>query len=326
MCRGVSQLHGFHVRLCRYVAFNICEWFKELPKNTRERQFHGELFDFLQALPSREEEQQELQEKDTSNVTAPYLFNSVEFLQLTDWAGAAIYDESFVPRPEPKWFSIPQWHCEARQCVREIRVELTRTDADEWTRRSRRFARNLERDGISLAAGIRLVDQWSTDITRYHRAIGRLDLVPRPYGSFPTPTTRNLDVRGPDPVDEMLSQLTTLAAEKNHAEYIKTIQAGLGKLTAPDDVERLAQHPAIAEYVASMRDAVKKFGDGLKVTALLSRARKEGGYKTNNQSARTALRILERLGQYHGFGEDKAGRNATRAAAGERAVRPHRKW
>ncbi len=112
-------------------------------------------------------------------------------------------------------------------------------------------------------------------------------------------------------VTEMVEQPTP-----NFTEIRKLVEPRLCEWSA-DEVRRLLEVKRMSDTTDTLRwalkqpDAIDKSAGGLKEfirynnSLRNSQKRKGGG---NNQRVRLVLRILKRLGEYDGFGTDKAAR------------------
>jgi hypothetical protein len=153
--------------------------------------------------------------------------------------------------------------------VREVRMELSQSDGEEWAAACSRFACKLKSRGLSLSDGIEVVRDWLRYLRRLLQAIGAQSFVPYPEGSFATPNAPapkcHLSI-GVDPTDELDSQ-TALAVRK------------LRIVIADHDQGMLA--PA--------KSLLRKAGIG-------------------NQIGRNALRWLQDRDQYHGFSRRRSPR------------------
>lgn len=76
-------------------------------------------------------------------------------------------------------------------CVREIRDELTRQDAEEWSIACAGFARQLDAERLTLVRGIWIVREWLRHVRRLLKAVEAEGFLPYPDGRFPTPTNKN---------------------------------------------------------------------------------------------------------------------------------------
>jgi hypothetical protein len=110
------------------------------------------------------------------------LLSSAEFYSLE----SAV--DGDVPELDREWVADELLHRRRVQCVREIRSELTRQDAEDWSRACAGFAARLEREGVRLGEGIATVHEWVRYLRQLLRALGATDLLPYSEGRLPTPT------------------------------------------------------------------------------------------------------------------------------------------
>lgn len=73
-------------------------------------------------------------------------------------------------------------------CIAEIVAELGKQVAEEWSGASAEFVAQLENDRLDLPGGIALICEWSDTLRRLLRALGAIQFLPPPYGTFPTPS------------------------------------------------------------------------------------------------------------------------------------------
>jgi Helix-turn-helix domain len=165
-----ERLHDFDLRLCRHVLDNVGGYLdRPAFAAYAERRLDPSVWKYLKAL-------------DADDAPQPLLLSEEELddLALTFACGPWKFDRPWVPH-EPL-------HKRSIECVKEIRDALAAGYAEEWARASARFAETLERGRTWLGGGIRVVQEWVGEARRYLRAMGAVDLLPAPEGSFPTPT------------------------------------------------------------------------------------------------------------------------------------------
>ncbi|OAI45548.1 hypothetical protein AYO44_12855 [Planctomycetaceae bacterium SCGC AG-212-F19] len=90
-------------------------------------------------------------------------------------------------RATSSWVSCRGLHERPIYCVKEIQEELTKQDAEEWSKDSAAFAKKLENERLSLSEGIEIVHEWVDHVRRFLRAMGATHFLPVPEGTFPTP-------------------------------------------------------------------------------------------------------------------------------------------
>ena len=141
--------------------------------------------------------------------------------------------------------------------------------------------------------------------------------------SKPIPiVTETRDV--PRHLTDVFAKLDSALLEKyGVTKYRQIMLEAMAKAKVDSDVASLARHKYIAKFVESMRKAISEFGHK-KPKQLLEKCREKesGEYRTNTQSCRLALRILERLEGYTGHGRSKASREQREEAAKEHPENP----
>jgi hypothetical protein len=164
------KLHEFDLDLCRYVLQNV----RYHLRKDRFAAFaadavNPEVFGYLQSLRRDDE-------------PPPMLLNAAELIDLAEVFAGGPFE---FDRP---WEAYESLHRRSIECVTEIRATLTPHHAQEWSVASAGFADRLESGRARLHHGIEIVHQWVDEIRRLLKAIGATALIPRPEGSFPTPT------------------------------------------------------------------------------------------------------------------------------------------
>lgn len=201
----MSQLHVFDLWLCRYVRRNVAEMLK-LPyfQSTHERipdklnrhldvQAEYLRYDEL-SKPQKTKFPDPIRVAEANGKQPPLLLNDHEFELLEQFTDVPITDSK---RWVHDWESSPPEHHErAINCIREIANGVSQYDADRWASDSRSFAERLERDGLTVNGGVQVIRQWVTSIRKYLAVMGRSDLLPRPEGRYPTPTTLAIQSSG----------------------------------------------------------------------------------------------------------------------------------
>jgi hypothetical protein len=166
-----ERLHDFDLRLCRNVLDNVrCNLDFPGFAGFARGQIEPPVWAYLQALGDYEWE------------PGPRLLNDDELGELA----SAFRDAPW--RLDRPWVPYEPLHRRHIECVREIRDALAAAYAEQWARSSARWAAALEREGTRLSQGIGVVREWVEEVRRLLGAMGATGLLPRPEGSFPTPT------------------------------------------------------------------------------------------------------------------------------------------
>ncbi len=247
-----EQLHKYDLALCDYAVGTIQRYLLNPRfKAALEQVLSGPLLRYVLAGNDAMQEQDRL------------LLSDREFDDLELAITTIVYkrDRESGYSLNREWVAYESLHRRSVMCVREIRDELTRQDAEDWSRAAAAYSEQLERDNLRLAKGIGIVHEWVSHLRRLIRAIGAIDLLPYPEGRSPTPTHPTPPPLPPSPAmsDPVLSRRDL------------------------EDIERMRQ------VISSMPGGV-----GLKPKLLIRHAH------MNNQRARKALRYLARIGEYNG--------------------------
>ncbi|MEI7687829.1 MAG: hypothetical protein WCL32_22720, partial [Planctomycetota bacterium] len=111
------------------------------------------------------------------------LLNDDEF----DALALAVFAD--VPELDRFWEPDDELHRRHVLCVPEIRRHISDSAAKQWCSDSDEFAEALSEERLHLCDGIEIVKRWTRRLRRLLVAMGADDLVPRPVGNHPTPTT-----------------------------------------------------------------------------------------------------------------------------------------
>jgi hypothetical protein len=240
-----EKLHAYDLQLCEYVLGNIRQYLGEMrfARAARLQLSHQMLKHLVDDLdPVLDQER--------------LLLNDAEFYSLK-----ATF-EGDVPELDREWVAYASLHGRRVQCVREIRGELTKQDAEDWSRACAGFAERLEGPRVRLGEGIEIVHEWVRHLRRLLQAMGATDLLPYPEGQSPTPTNP-----APPP--------TTLPANTPAMEPIDQVGEDMNTMR-----ELIAKH---------------KYKESAPAKWLIQNA----GIRQTR--ARDALRRLEKLGEYSGY-------------------------
>lgn len=166
-----EKLHEFDLELSDYVAGNIRQYLQEKRfAAAARRHLHPEMLAYLFDRLNPDVEEQYL------------LLSDDEFHEL------ALAFDGDVPDLDREWVADPALHKRYVYSVKEIRTELTRQEAESWSRACVRFAKRLCKAQLTLGEGIKIVGGWVHHLRRLLRAMEAMDLLPCPEGRSPTPT------------------------------------------------------------------------------------------------------------------------------------------
>jgi hypothetical protein len=316
-----NPLHLFQYKLCLHATTNICKYLRpsfsdastaDLCRNNLREHLDPGLADFVEKCI--------FQLADWFFDHFGFVLNGHEFAQLHNLASVLRDGEKGEQslRHLLTWLPDPSLYDEFVNCVEPIKTALTQKVAEAWCQRSKRYWKKLRDDRMGLAEGIFIVSQWSDVISKYLEATGRIDLVPQPRGQHPTPTSESGEGPPTNRTSLFLAALDEIAKSseaKRNTRYVAKMYDALELATTREEIECLADHPYIREYVGSMRKAVQG-GKTKCVKTILKECRETNAktkhgpkpFRTNSQLCKLALRILHRLGQYNGFKQDKASR------------------
>jgi hypothetical protein len=226
-----EKLHKYDVALCNYALANI-SWHLDQPRFAAavEKWFGRRILDYLKVETDTEQEE--------------LLLNDKEFYDLIE----LVEDEG--PRPIPEWHADKPLHRRHVLCVKEIRVELTRQAAENWSMASTRFARRLERQGVRLVQGLKIISAWVRHLRRLLEAMGATSLLPYPVGQSPTLTNPA------SPRIQPPSATATPALTDQVAADIEIMRGLIAAHGAKAPAKTLIRHCGISERRA--RNALRK--------------------------------------------------------------------
>ena len=247
-----SKLHDFHLRLCRYASENLAEHLDDVAFSDHDQQEYAALIEYVRQCG------------DNGLLHGPdmlgLLLNDDELDRLGRWARSLELSTDGMPlRPPRSWDGIPQYHKLARRCVTEIKKALPGWEK-MWSSDSAQFAEELEATDLGLAEGIEKCRRWAKEVVRYQKQLLREDLIPRPTGEFPTPTTGHMTVVV-SKIESTLKKLTQVADRGDNSSYVRLMKEAIANCDSDDDVNHLASHYHIQSYVDSMRWAIDNKGD-----------------------------------------------------------------
>ncbi len=165
-----SKLHKLDQQLCDYIRSNILyRSDEEHFMSVLQAEMDSDLLDYLLNEDDELENQQSL-------------INSDELYDLF----SAVND--MTDRFVLTWSSYEHLHRRTVFSVAEVRENLSPTNADQWAALCRDFSSQLEQDDLPMVEGIEIVTDWLYELRRLLSAIGRIDLIPAPQGTFPSAT------------------------------------------------------------------------------------------------------------------------------------------
>lgn len=244
---GGAKLHEFDLALCNYVRGNLRQYGDVLMARRRGRRLIAPpaLHDFIFGAPEQEW----------------LLLNDNELNQII----IAFED---LPIKKFEWSPYEALHRRYIQTVKEVRDELSKQVAEDWSEECVRFQKRLEGEPLSLAKGIEIVQEWLQSLRSLLQSIEAIDFLPCPEGRSPTPTCPT-----PFPRAEASGSRPSPTASEDRDEA---------------DLKRLRQ--SIQESARGMQAPVKEI---IKKTGI------------GNSRGRELLRRLERRGEYNGFSRNK---------------------
>lgn len=86
------------------------------------------------------------------------------------------------------WVASEPLHRRSIETVPEVRANISRQAAEDWSEVCAMFARRLEDRRTRLSQGIAIVGEWVGRLRTLLRGMGAVNLLPAPQGGFPTPT------------------------------------------------------------------------------------------------------------------------------------------
>lgn len=235
-----EKLHKYDLDLCEYALGNIRQYLHENPFARATLNSLGTVF-FNHLCDAR-----------NPDAERKYLLvNDREFQDLVTASLEGWHE----------WVAYEPLHQRHVECVKEIQKELTKQDAEDWSRACARFADQLEAERLSLDEGMFILYDWVRYLRRLLRAMEATDLLPYPVGRMPTPTCPHLPTSTPN---------TTVTPAKE-----------------PFDQE--------AQALKRMRELIQEHGVGAAAKNLVLKS------GIRQKHARDALRALESLGEFKGF-------------------------
>ena len=227
---------------------------------------------------------------ETGVAQAPATKIEVEVVPAPDRNVSVLLSDTELARLETIVASLPQskrWqssrtvHETHHLCTGEINRRLSPLDADRWTKKSRRFVRQLERKRLSLEEGIAIVRDWVDQLRSCLGTMDEMDRLPAPHGGFPTPA--NPKPRRPN--QALLVARTGPGSKKDDL-----------RPSSPTEEERLEP------YIKRMLDTIERLGPK-KARILIGK----DGAMMSKSTGYAVLRILEKRGLYK-LGKSKSAR------------------
>ena len=204
-----SDLHVLDLRLCSMVIANV-RWNLDCERiRVRIGKFPQEMADFLI----------------DETADSPMFAGIPAYLLNWDELDAIVRATESLPLADQReWLPSPEFLAgDITICTGEIRQRLSATEAERWSRAAYQFSDELQQSQLPLAAGIEIVQEWTDFIRHYKKALGSLDLLPRPDGSFPTPANTEpfvSTVSGADDLDVVYVE-KLLKAIQEHPDGLK---------------------------------------------------------------------------------------------------------
>lgn len=257
-----EKLHDYDLTLCDHALGNVRYYLKKHPHQPSfvrwlKSQFSPGILRYVRAR-EEEDDPEWLLLNDDEFDNLQQAVNSRQDLLFRAWVPYEPLYERYV------------------HCVKEIRDELTKQSAEDWARACVRFAKRLKDERLGVAEGIEIVHEWVRYARRLLLAMGATVLLPRPEGTFPTPTNPTPSSAAPSP------------------------GASPPACVAADQLE---------EDMAIMKRLIAEHGDRARAPA--KGLIKHAGIR--HKRARNALRRLEALGEYEGFARKRPDRYQKRS-------------
>lgn len=254
-----QHLHDFDLQLCAYAVENVAQ-------HMARPRFAARLAEILAPRPLllaylKNAADRSLDAEDVRLVLHDKELNSLE---------NAVEGE--LDRP---WEPYEALHRRYLQTVVEVRNNLTRQVAEDWSDDCARFAQQLEEGRVRLHEGIGVVRDWVRRLRTLLRVMGAVELLPAPEGRSPTPTHRtpaSLPLNAPS---TRLASPHQTAVALPPTEPVSGLASTLLQLT--DAVNKIGA-PGAAQLpppeALSKQDAAKFLGVPVKTIEYLIRVRK----------------------------------------------------
>jgi len=242
-----EKLHAYDLELCAYVVGNFSQYLheKRFRRYLKKHIAPATLWQYLLDYSNPAINQDWL------------LLNNAELHTLLDAV------EGGPLEMDRAWEPAEALHRRYVETVKEVRNELSKQVAEDWSRDCAEFSQQLERE-LPLAEGIEIVQKWIGRLRQLLRTMEATPFLPCPEGSSPTPTC-STPAPGSSPAR---GSVTTNEAPEEELESLNKLRALIAKHEhGPRAIPKsLIQHSGMRE-----------------------------------QRVRIMLRKLEALGEYQGF-------------------------
>jgi len=195
----MSQLHVFDLWLCRHVRFNFgpanesvvtANFKKTNPQFVANLDTRDEYFDYnYLATEANGKYPDPAGAALEQGKRQPLLLNDPEFKLLHELIDSLTLRHRRTMDLDLWTSGLEEHYDRAVNCIREVSTNLSSHEAEMWTSRSRGFADQLLDNGLPIEDGVEVVRNWAAEVRRLLKAINRNDLLPRPDGAYPTPST-----------------------------------------------------------------------------------------------------------------------------------------
>jgi hypothetical protein len=245
-------LHRFDELLCAYLIDNITQ-------HMDHPDFLADLEVVLTCRPLLDY-LKEVQ-RDTDDAGRRLLLNAEELSRL----------EGTFDFTDQAWTPIEAFHRRYIDTLLEVRENLTRQVAEDWSEVCAKHAKELEDPDTRLWDGIRVLGDWLWELRRLLRAMDAISFLPCPEGRSPTPTcsTQILPSGSPPLRDPFATDMDAMrqAITQHDRDNPNIPDTRRGRSAPPDTLIKIAQ--------------------------------------IRPQRARNALRELQKLGEYSGFARSR---------------------
>jgi len=166
-----NHLHAFDLQLCDYLVGNIVQ-------HMDRPEYSAELEAVLTCRPLLDYLKQ-ANDKSLDAEDVRLLLNNEELNRL---------ELTFEGELDRRWEPYEALHRRYIKTVKEVRDNVSRQAAEDWSEDCARYARQLEGGRTRLSDGITIIREWVRRLRTILHVMGNIDLLPQPEGRFPTPT------------------------------------------------------------------------------------------------------------------------------------------
>jgi excisionase family DNA binding protein len=275
-----AHLHKYDLEICNYVIGNIVQYMNRPA-------FRAELEAVLTSRPLLHYLKQAQIDSDTLDADEiRLLLNDDELYRLE----LVFEDDLNLP-----WCASEPLHRRYIETVQEVRDNISRQAAEDWSEVCAKFGKQLEDQRTRLLNGIAVIREWAGRLRTLLRVMGAVAFLPAPEGGFPTPTCPQPPPLSCPPVVEMpLPEQpdghSTTTAQPALATTLSQLTDALNQITTS------TTSPTIAPEALSKEDAARFLGVSIPTIEYLIRTRKIEYVQLGSQRGRVipvdALRKL----------------------------------